>query len=47
MGSALNFRAFFMDDFMYVYARCASNCTLLEIDKKTLDFIKGNHVEFE
>lgn len=40
-GSALNFRAFFMDDLMYVYARCCKNTTLLELDKQTIESIKA------
>jgi signal-transduction protein with cAMP-binding, CBS, and nucleotidyltransferase domain len=31
-GSAINFRAFFMDDTMYVHVRCAKNTTLLALD---------------
>ena len=39
-GSAVNFRAFFMDDLMYVYIKCCKNKLLLELDKKTLESIK-------
>lgn len=39
-GSCLNFRAFFMDDSMYVYVRCSKNSTLLELNKATIDFTK-------
>ena len=46
-GSAVNFRAFFMDDFMYVYVRCAKPTLLLELDKKTLESIKSQHPEFD
>jgi CRP-like cAMP-binding protein len=46
-GSCLNFRAFFMDDLMYVYVRCCKDTTLLEFDKSTIDSIKVNHLDFE
>jgi len=32
---------------MYVYVRCCKNSILLQIDKKTIDNIKLNHVDFE
>lgn len=46
-GSALNFRAFFMDDLMYVYARCCKNSTILMLDKQTIESIKASHADFE
>jgi CRP-like cAMP-binding protein len=46
-GSCINFRAFFMDDLMYVYTRCCRDTMLLELDKKTIDFIKTTHADFE
>lgn len=46
-GSALNFRSFFMEDLFYCNVRCKSNVILLDIEQKTLDFIKLTHPDFE
>ena len=46
-GSALNSRAFFMEDLMYVYVRCAKNSIILELEQKTIESIKSQHQDFE
>jgi CRP-like cAMP-binding protein len=46
-GSVLNFRAFFMDDLMYVYVRCAKATTVLEFENNTIEFTKVLRADFE
>ncbi len=36
-----------MDDLMYVYVRCAKNTLVLDLEYKTIDFIKQTHPDFE
>lgn len=46
-GSIYNFRTFFMEDLMYVNARCEGNVTLLEISKSALEEIMEKHDDFK
>jgi CRP-like cAMP-binding protein len=46
-GSLYNFRTFFMEDLMYVNARCETNVTLLEISKSALEEIMEKHDDFK
>lgn len=46
-GSIYNFRAFFMEDLMYVNARCQTNVALLEISKDKIEKIMENHDDFK
>lgn len=42
-GSIFNFRTFFMEDLMYVNARCQTNVTLLEISNAKMQEIMEKH----
>lgn len=46
-GSLYNFRTFFMEDMMYVNARCQTNVALLEISKGTIERIMNSHDDFK
>jgi hypothetical protein len=46
-GSALNYRAFFMEDQMYVHVRCAKNTKLLAFEQKSIELILMTHPDFE
>jgi CRP-like cAMP-binding protein len=46
-GSSMNYRAFFMEDLMYVFAKCVKHSVLLELNQKTFDSIKTTHPDFE
>ena len=42
-GSLFNFRTFFMEDLMYVNAKCQTNVTLFEISNAKMQEIMENH----
>jgi CRP-like cAMP-binding protein len=46
-GSLYNFRTFFMEDLMYVNARCQTNVALLEISKESIEGIMNSHDDFK
>ena len=46
-GSVINYRAFLMEDLMYVNIRCKEFCKLLVMNQSLLEDIKNEHDEIK